>query len=78
MGSQARPYGEGLGGGANSVLGKGTLVRAGSVVRGRFPDFAVLDGAPAQVVGDTREIDERLLAQHPELRAMRAAWADKA
>jgi acetyltransferase-like isoleucine patch superfamily enzyme len=62
---------------AGSVLGKGTLVRAGSVVRGRFPDFAVLEGAPAKVVGDTREADERLLAQHPELRVHRDAWAAK-
>jgi acetyltransferase-like isoleucine patch superfamily enzyme len=60
---------------AGSVLGKGTLVRAGSVVRGRFPDFAVLEGAPAKVVGDTREADERLLARHPELRVHRDAWA---
>lgn len=60
---------------ANTCLGKGTLVRAGSVVRGHFPDFAVLEGAPARVVGDTREADERLLRQHPVLRADRAQWA---
>lgn len=62
---------------AGSVLGKGTLVRAGSVVRGRFPDFAVLEGVPAKVVGDTREADERLLARYPELRVHRDAWAAK-
>ena len=56
-------------------LGRGTLVRAGSVVRGSFPDFAVLDGRPAVVVGDARQRDEALLQRHPELRERYAAWA---
>jgi len=60
---------------AGTRLGRGTLVRAGSVVRGQFPDFAVLDGRPAQVVGDSRQRDEALLQRHPELRAHYEAWA---
>jgi acetyltransferase-like isoleucine patch superfamily enzyme len=60
---------------ANTRLGRGTLVCAGSVVRGDFPDFAVLDGRPARVVGDTRRTDEALLARHPELRAHYMQWA---
>jgi acetyltransferase-like isoleucine patch superfamily enzyme len=60
---------------AGTRLGKGTLVCAGSVVRGVHPDFAVLDGRPARVVGDTRHADEKLLVRHPELRALRARWA---
>lgn len=60
---------------ADTRLGRGTIVRAGSIVRGEFPDFAVLDGRPARVVGDSRQADERLLAQHPELRAHYEAWA---
>ena len=60
---------------AGTTLGRGTLVRAGAVVRGTFPDFAVLAGNPAQVVGDTREKDEAWLAEHPELRAHYDAWA---
>jgi acetyltransferase-like isoleucine patch superfamily enzyme len=60
---------------ANTVLGRGTLVRAGSVVRGTYPDFAVLEGSPARVVGDTRDADEKLLACYPELRDLRQAWA---
>jgi acetyltransferase-like isoleucine patch superfamily enzyme len=56
-------------------LGRGTLVRAGSVVRGEFPDFAVLEGRPARVVGDTREGDAALLAQHPAWRSVYEAWA---
>jgi acetyltransferase-like isoleucine patch superfamily enzyme len=60
---------------AGSRLGRGTLVRAGSVVRGEFADFAVLEGRPAVVVGDSREGDEALLVRHPELRAHYQAWA---
>ena len=54
---------------------QGTLVRAGSVVRGEFPDFAVLEGRPARVVGDTRDADAALLAAHPAWRPLREAWA---
>lgn len=60
---------------AGSELGRGTLVRAGSVVRGRFADFAVLAGNPATVVGDARAGDRRWLERHPELRAHYEAWA---
>jgi acetyltransferase-like isoleucine patch superfamily enzyme len=60
---------------AHTRLGRGTLVCAGSFVRGEFPDFAILDGRPARVVGDTRRNDERLLSEHPELRALYDAWA---
>ena len=60
---------------ANTRLGRGTLVCAGSIVRGEFPDFAVLDGRPAQVVGDTRRADAALIARHPEVRQLREAWA---
>ena len=52
-----------------------SIVCAGSFVRGHFPDFAVLDGRPARVVGDSRQADDKLLALHPELRALHAAWS---
>lgn len=60
---------------AGTRLGRGTLVCAGSVVRGQFPDFAVLRGNPAVVVGDTRHTDQPLLQAHPEARAHYEAWA---
>ncbi len=46
---------------AGSTLGEGTLVAAHSRVRGQFPDFAVLAGSPARVVGDVRDADARWL-----------------
>ena len=60
---------------AGTTLGRGSVVRAGSVVRGQFADFAVLQGNPAVMVGDTRDTDEALLQRHPELRARYQAWA---
>ena len=59
---------------AGTVLGHGTLVASHSRVRGRFPDFAVLAGSPATVVGDTREADERWLAAHPDLQSAYQRW----
>ena len=57
-----------------AVIGRGSLVAAQSVVKGQFADFAFLAGNPAQVVGDTREIDEPWLQRHPELREHHDAW----
>lgn len=60
---------------ANTRLGKGCLVRSHSRVRGEFPDFAVIAGAPAQIVGDTRDVDAELLAQYPQWRSHYESWA---
>ena len=60
---------------ANTRIGRGTLVCAGSFVRGTYPDFAILEGRPARVVGDSRRADERLLEKFPELRVLYDAWA---
>ncbi len=60
---------------AGTVLGRGCIVRAGSVVRGQFPEHAVIDGRPAVVVGDAREGDAPWLASQPRWRAPHEAWA---
>lgn len=60
---------------ANTRLGRGTLVCAGSFVRGDYPDFAILEGRPARIVGDTRRADARLLEQYPAIRPLYEAWA---
>ena len=59
---------------AGTTLGHGTLVSSHSRVRGQFPDFAVLAGSPARMVGDVREADTRWLADHPELRPAYERW----
>lgn len=60
---------------ANTRLGKGCLVVSHSLVRGEFPDFAVIAGSPAVIVGDTRDADAAKLAAHPEWRSRYDAWA---
>jgi acetyltransferase-like isoleucine patch superfamily enzyme len=60
---------------AGTRLGKGCLVESHSRVRGDFPDFSVIGGVPARVIGDTRDADSALLDQHPEWRAHYEAWA---
>jgi acetyltransferase-like isoleucine patch superfamily enzyme len=58
-------------------LGKGSLVSAYSLVSGEHPDFAILAGQPAKVVGDTRRMDARLLQEHPELQPFYLEWAGR-
>ncbi len=60
---------------AGTTLGRGCIVRAGSVVRGQFAEFSVIAGNPAAVVGDSRDGDRRWIDAHPELRAGYDAWA---
>ena len=40
-----------------SRIGRGVLVKAHSFVSGEVPDFAIVEGQPGRVVGDTRELD---------------------
>lgn len=47
-------------------VGRGVIVRAFSYVSGTVPDFAVVSGQPARVIGDTREADAAWLATHPQ------------
>ncbi len=60
-----------------SRVGRGVLVRAFSYVSGEVPDFAIVSGKPARVIGDTREADAQWLARHPECRSDYEAWAGK-
>lgn len=56
-------------------IGKGSIVSAYSLVKGEFPDFAIIAGNPAVVVGDTREIDNKQLAKYPELQGYYDEWS---
>lgn len=50
-----------------SKIGKGSIVSAYSYVNGEFPDYSILRGQPARVVGNTKEVDEQFLKDFPEL-----------
>lgn len=50
-----------------SRLGRGVLVRAHSYVDGDFPDYAVVAGQPAALIGDVRDLDAGWIEEHPEI-----------
>ena len=56
-------------------IGRGVLVRAHSYVAGTVPDFAIVEGQPARVVGDVRDGDRAWLDTHaPDRREAYEAW----
>ncbi|HET6244973.1 MAG: acyltransferase [Bacteroidetes bacterium] len=48
---------------AGTTIGKGCIIGAGSIVRGNFPDYSVIVGNPGKIVGDTKNIDKKLLLE---------------
>ena len=58
----------------NTSIGKGSIVSAFSLVKGDFPDFSIIAGNPAVVIGTTKEKDEDFFNNHPELRANYEEW----
>lgn len=56
-------------------IGKGCIVSAYSFVKGNFPDFSIISGNPAIVTGNARELDQKYLTQHPELKSVYNEWA---
>lgn len=44
-------------------IGRGCLIGAGTVVRGKIPDYSIVIGSPGEIVGDTRELIERKLSK---------------
>ncbi len=49
------------------VLGRGCLVSANSLVLKSAPDYSVLRGSPAKIVGDVRDLDKEFL-KDPEIK----------
>lgn len=43
-----------------TIIGKGCVIGAGSIVKGNFPDYSIIVGNPAKIVGDTRTTDAKL------------------
>lgn len=60
----------------DTKIGKGSLVSAYAYVKGEFPDFSIIAGNPAKVIGDTRAIDQPFLDAHPELQDLYKEWAN--
>lgn len=60
-----------------TTVGKGCLISAYSLLKGTYPDFSIISGNPAIVVGDTRKLDEPYLSEYPELRNHYSEWAER-
>lgn len=59
----------------DTIIGKGSIIAAYSMVRGIFPDFAIISGNPAAVIGDTRKLDGPYLEHNPHLNKFYNEWA---
>ncbi|MBN2175413.1 MAG: acyltransferase [Bacteroidales bacterium] len=60
-----------------SDIGKGSIISAFSFVKGTYPDYSIIQGNPARVMGDTREMDEQFLKHHPHLKKFYDEWTIK-
>lgn len=61
----------------NTRIGKGCVVQGYSLVKGDFPDFSIIGGNPAVVIGSVKERDEAFLKEHPDLVENYNEWAQK-
>lgn len=61
----------------NTKIGMGCIVAAHSYVNGIFPDFSIIGGNPARVIGDTRKTDGAFLRKYPELVPLYRQWAER-
>ena len=61
----------------NTVIGKGSIISAYSMVKGAFPDFAIIAGNPAKQIGDTRDLDQEYLENDKELQKYYNEWVNK-
>jgi acetyltransferase-like isoleucine patch superfamily enzyme len=52
-----------------TYIGKGSIVAAFSKVKGIFPDYSIIAGNPAKIIGSTKDKDCEFLKKHPELSA---------
>lgn len=52
----------------NTNIGKGCIIKAYSFLKGDFPDYSIIEGNPAIVIGTTKDIDNKILTNSPELK----------
>jgi acetyltransferase-like isoleucine patch superfamily enzyme len=61
----------------NTLVGKGCIISAYSLLRGDYPDFSIIAGNPASVIGSTKDKDMAFLEKHPELEEYYNEWANR-
>jgi len=58
-------------------IGKGCIVSAYSLLKGDYPDFSIVSGNPAVVVGNTKTKDEDFFKSNPELKKFYEEWVNE-
>ena len=56
------------------TIGKGCIVSANSLVTKSIPDYAIVQGNPAQIIGSSDRIDKRYLNNNKELQKYYNEW----
>ena len=56
------------------TIGDGAAIKPGSVIKRDVGPFELVEGNPARVVGDMRNIDKRLLRNNPQLAEWYYEW----
>jgi len=52
----------------NTKIGRGCVISAYSYLKGDYPDYSIIRGIPAKVVGNTKSLDNQLLEKFPDLK----------
>jgi acetyltransferase-like isoleucine patch superfamily enzyme len=55
-------------------IGNGVLISTGTLVSKSIPDFKIVSGAPAQIIGDTREMDKKYIDNDEQLARWYYEW----
>ena len=48
-------------------IGKGCIIAAFSYIDGEFPDYSIIKGNPAKIIGSTKDVDNQFLKRYPDL-----------
>ena len=52
-----------------SKIGKGSIISSYTFVSGEFPEYSILRGQPARIVGDTKTRDLDFLSENPDAKS---------
>ena len=55
-------------------IGTGCIVSANSLVNQNIPDYAIVQGNPAKIIGDTRKLDKRYLKKNIKFQKYYNEW----